>query len=118
MISELPQTDNSNARSTDRRLRFLFAGPGYPGAEGTGSGSGIGTYMRELALGLTAQGHQCHALVWSEDGRPGESMVEGVAVHRVPRGYWKVIERFFPDSRTVWNRGQAVKQLDRLNRFD
>lgn len=101
-----------------RPMRFLFAGQGYPGVAGTGGGSGIGTYVRELALGLTARGHRCHVLVWSEDGRIGEAVADGVTIHFVRRGRWPVLEQWWPDGRNAWNRGRAAARLDRRHRFD
>jgi len=99
-------------------LKFLFVGPGYPGVPGAANGSGIGTYVRELALGLTARGHRCHVLAWSENGAFAEHCVEGVTVHLVPPAYWRGIERFWPDSRKMWTRGRAAAQLDRCHHFN
>jgi glycosyltransferase involved in cell wall biosynthesis len=107
-----------NERLPKRSLRFLFVGAGYPGVPGTGSGSGIGTYVRELALGLTARGHQCHALVWSEDGSSGEHEVEGVRVTLVRKQHWPIVERWWPDARNEWNRGRIAAALDGRWHFD
>jgi glycosyltransferase involved in cell wall biosynthesis len=107
-----------NERLPKRSLRFLFVGAGYPGVPGTGSGSGIGTYVRELALGLTARGHQCHALVWSEDGSTREHEVEGVRVTLVRKQHWPIVERWWPDARNEWIRGRIAAALDRRWHFD
>jgi glycosyltransferase involved in cell wall biosynthesis len=102
----------------DKHLRFLFVGPGYPGTPGTSSGSGIGTYMREIALGLTARGHECHVVVWSEDGCSRECDVDGVSVHMLPQSRWRVVERWRPDARKMWSRGRLAARLDRQYGFD
>jgi len=54
-------------------MKFLFIGPGYPGVTGASRGSGIGTYLREITLGLKEREHECHVVVWggeSADLRP------------------------------------------------
>ena len=99
-------------------MKFLFAAQGYPGVPGTVSGSGIGTYVRELTLGLTARGHHCHVLVWSCDGRSGETVVEGVTIHFIPRKHWPVLERWWPDSRNERNRSRVAARLDHRYEFD
>jgi len=99
-------------------VNFLFLGPGYPGVEGPSAGSGIGTYLREITQGLTTAGHSCHVLVWGKAEGRREQTVDGVVVHLQPRGYWRVIERFWPESRNVYCRGKVAKKLDSGHRFD
>lgn len=99
-------------------MRILFAAQGYPGVPGTSSGSGIGTYVRELSLGLTGRGHECHVMVWSTDGRRGEQEVEGVRLHYVPQRRWPLVERVWPDARIEWDRGRVATRLDRRVGFD
>jgi glycosyltransferase involved in cell wall biosynthesis len=111
-----PHADDGFTRVGE--LRFLFVGPGYPGVPGATSGSGIGTYVRELAQGLIERGHHCHALAWSETGAYAEHEADGVMVHLVPRGHWPAIERWRPDACMMWRRGHAAAKLDRRYRFD
>lgn len=104
-------------------MRILFIGPGYPGATGTSHGAGIGTYMRELTLGLTAQGHECHVLVWATvDGHPGTiegpELLDGVSVFVIARSYWPLLERIWPDSRDVYNLRRAARKLDAAHPYD
>ena len=113
-------------------MKLLFVGPGFPGAMRTASGSGIGTYLRELTVGLQARGHECHVLVWrlegSADGGQRESLfrvpdvatqiVEGVTVHALPHAYWPLIERRRPDSRDVYDLRRTVARLVSQHRFD
>ena len=125
-------------------MKFLFIGPGYPGVVGADAGSGIGTYLRELALGLTARGHECHVLVWGTPPAAERESVEspewrlkvsellslfcqvelasqhmsGVMFHFLQHSYWPIIEKFAPDSRDVYNLRQAVRGLDRRHGFD
>ena len=99
-------------------MRFLFTAQGYPGVPGTSSGSGIGTYVREIALGLTDLGHECHAIVWSDHGSASESSVDGVMIHSVVRRHWPVLERWWPDSRCERDRVRVAAELDRRHRFD
>lgn len=111
-------------------MRLLFIGPGYPGVEGTGSGSGIGTYLREITLGLTARGHECHVVVWEDseskcsgqESRPylGFDLheVKGVRVCLLRHSYWPIIERAMPDSRDVWNMRRLVRRLDAEYHYD
>jgi len=101
-------------------LKFLFVAAGYPGTIGAGSGSGIGTYLRESCLGLTARGHECHVIVWRAAESDGNShqQIDGVVVHLLPHAYWPVIERFAPDSRDVYNVRRAVRRLERQYGFD
>jgi len=130
-------------------MRFLFIGPGYPGVPGAGRGSGIGTYLRELTLGLAARGQECHVLVWA-CASGGKTHSEGkdvsrkaaktqgirwdqdiphlvsrieqpesrITLHTLRHAYWPIVERFFPDSRDMWNLRETVRRLDRAYRFD
>jgi len=122
-------------------MKFLFIGPGYPGVKGTSHGSGIGTYLREITLGLIAKGHACHVIAWGDDmtdHRPEisdrkavsssmsnvyglKSMVssqDGIPVFLLKHSYWPLIERIMPDSRDVWNMRQLAKRLDAEYHYD
>ena len=99
-------------------MRLLFTTPGYPGIPQADSGSGIGTYVREMTQGLIERGHECHVLTWSKTGESGSSDMYGVQVHWQPRGMWPVLERWWPDGRNLWLRRQAVRRLDRQTPFD
>ena len=104
---------------SNTRLRFVFLSPGYPGAPSAASaGGGVGSYTREMALGLGEAGHQCHVLTWGRGDSAGEDEVEGVAVHTHAGGHWPVLERYVPDGRRAWSRGRAAAALDRRLRFD
>jgi glycosyltransferase involved in cell wall biosynthesis len=108
----------SNQQQIPSRKRFLFAAQGFPGVVGTSSGSGIGTYVRELTLGLTARGHECHVLVWSDTGPREEAFVDGIRVHFACKQHWPLFERWWPDSRNVWNRAKKIKKLHERHLFD
>lgn len=99
-------------------MKFLFIGPGYPGFGSPAAGSGIGTYMREIASGLISLGHECHVLVWSQDKHPHRETLDGVVLWAHPRGYWPLIERFAPESRNVFCRTRVAGRLDRQHRYD
>ena len=118
-------------------MRFLFIGPGYPGAKDASHGSGIGTYLREITLGLMARGHECHVIAWGGQGTGGSEQdakiqqlnnlttqqlsfqeVGGSKVYLLPHSYWPVIERFMPDSRDVWNMRQLARKLDAEFHYD
>lgn len=58
-------------------MRFLFIGQGYPNVPGTSSGSGIGTYLREITLGLVARGHPCDVIAWQVGEEGGRLQVSG-----------------------------------------
>ena len=98
-------------------MRFLFVTPGYPGLDAVDSGSGIGTYVREMARGLGEQGHECHVLTWSR-GESGSCSVDGVQVHYQGRRFWPVLERWWPHGRNVSLRTAAVRNLNRRTPFD
>jgi glycosyltransferase involved in cell wall biosynthesis len=103
-------------------MRFLFITSGYPDVVGTGSGSGIGAYVREMSLGLVHRGHECHALVWA-DSRTSTCgdvvrVADGITVHMLPHSYWPVVERLAPDSRDVHNLRMTVRKLDAKWNFD
>jgi glycosyltransferase involved in cell wall biosynthesis len=57
-------------------------------------------------------------MVWSLDGSAGEQIVDGVSIHFVPRRYWPVLERWWPDTRNEWTRDRVAARLDRRHRFD
>jgi len=99
-------------------VKFLFATDGYPGFEGTKSGSGIGTFLAGLADGLSAKGHECHILTWGDAGAPASQMVGGVRVHLVTRGYWRLRDRLIPGWHDVAARRAAARALDHAHRFD
>jgi glycosyltransferase involved in cell wall biosynthesis len=44
--------------------------------------------------------------------------VAGVHVHLIPHSYWRLVERFAPSSRDIFNRGWIVRRLDSVHRFD
>jgi glycosyltransferase involved in cell wall biosynthesis len=99
-------------------MRFLFVTPGYPGLDAVDSGSGIGTYVREMASGLGELGHECHVLTWSRDGGSGSGNLEGVQVHYEGRRFWPVLERWWPHGRNVTLRAAKVRNLNRQTPFD
>ena len=114
-------------------MKFLFITAGYPDASGVTSVSGIGIYVRELALGLTARGHECHVMCWTDKNavrheiQPEQSdscdsvtkqSVGGIAVHVMQHNYWPLIERFSPDSRDVCNIRKFARKLDQQFGFD
>jgi len=118
-------------------MKFLFIGPGFPGVKGASHGSGIGTYLREITLGLTERGHECHVIVWSnedsrfriQDSNPDQrddsitqplpaQDIGGVKVILLCHSYWPLIERMMPDSRDVWRVRRLVKQLDAKYHYD
>ncbi len=113
-------------------MKLLFVGQGYPGGRHCDAGSGIGTYLRDLTLGLVARGHECHVLVWRKSlgempdgmvgllrGQPLESeCLDGVTLHALQHDYWPVLERILPDSRDVYNVRRAIRQLDQQIGFD
>lgn len=112
---------------TEEIAKILFVGQGYPGCQCCNAGSGIGTYLRDLTLGLTERGHECHVLVWSngqqsgakeEYGRLVSECVNEVFIHSLTHAYWPVLERWFPDSRDVHNLRIAVRLLDKGIGFD
>ena len=103
-------------------MRFLFIAPGYPDVVGTGSGSGIGTYVRELTLGLAHGGHECHIVVWANTQSSASGgttrVADGITVHTLAHSYWPVIERLAPDSRDAHNLRVMVRKLHEKWRFD
>ncbi len=101
-------------------MKFLFIAQGFPGVDGArrGRGSGIGTYLGELTKGLVARGHACDVLIWGNPEVRSPQVVDGVVVHLVTNSYWPIIERFFPDSRDVFNLRRKVRQLDERNAYD
>ncbi len=115
-------------------MRFLFVGSGFPGGVCFSAGSGIGTYLREITVGLQDRGHECHVIVWQQStgseirgGRFNSlfsspsvvtEIVEGITVHAVVHAYWPIVERFCPDSRDVYNLRKITKNLMRKHKFD
>ena len=99
-------------------MKLLFATDGFPGAEGTKSGSGIGTYLACLTRGLIDEGHECHVLTWGLPAAPVSQVIGGVHVHLVGRGYWRLRDRLLPGWHDVSARRAAVRALDRVHRFD
>jgi glycogen(starch) synthase len=71
-----------------------------------------------LTGGLTARGHSCHVLTWAAVHAPAVQQIGPVVLRTVTRGYWPVLERLLPGSRDVMTRRRAVRQLDRLHRYD
>lgn len=122
-------------------MKFLFVGQGYPIPGIPESDSGIGKYLQELCLALTAEGHECHVIVWgagssgqwaggSEQDAEIQQLnnlatqqlssqdINGVKVFHLAHAYWSVVERFMPDSRDVWNIRRMVRLLDRKHHYD
>jgi glycosyltransferase involved in cell wall biosynthesis len=99
-------------------MKFLFLTPGYPALPDARSGSGIGTYVRELCLALQGRGHRCDILTWSDSGSSSECEIDGARAFLMPRRVWPVVERWWPDLGNAWARGQAVKRLQRLRQYD
>jgi len=80
-------------------MKFLFIGQGYPGVELSDAGSGIGTYLREMCLGLTGRGHECHVVVWKRAERIhlrqgyGGQMAHGASTFaKAPADKWRMEE--------------------------
>lgn len=110
-------------------MRFLFVAQGFPGVPGTGSGSGIGTYLRELTTGLIDLGHECHVIVWAkpevDDTHDkhccvGRTLVaeNGTRIYALKRSYWPILERLMPDSRDVFNLRRFVASVERQYCYD
>jgi len=99
-------------------VRFLFIGQGYPGAQGTSWGSGVGTYLREITLGLRDRGHSCHALVWRGGTGPSEQVVDGVTVHLLDEANWSILERLIPERSDVHHMRAVVRKLHRRHAYD
>jgi glycosyltransferase involved in cell wall biosynthesis len=99
-------------------MRFLFTADGFPGAVGTNHGSGIGTYLRELTLGLTERGHACSVIVWNANNAPATQEVEGIRIHALAKRRWRIIERWFLDAANIHHRLRLVQKLDAAQKFD
>lgn len=80
--------------------------PNYPSLNSAG---GIGTYSRNLAHGLAAQGHQVDVLVGSADG---QVMQDGpVTVHGIGTGYLPVADRLLPGAGAMLRTWNAARKL-------
>lgn len=99
-------------------MKFLFTAPGFPGVQGTTAGSGVGRYLYGLTAGLQKLGHTCHVLAWGDDGAPSPQLVNGATVHLMPHRYWRVVERFLPESCDVYRRWARVRELDARHGYD
>jgi glycosyltransferase involved in cell wall biosynthesis len=95
--------------SKGAQVRLGIYTPNYPGISGEG---GIGTYVRELAAELAAQGHEVHVLT------PGSRPVvldRNVHVHSVQADYLRLIDRVYPGAGACYHVGRAMNRL--VSRF-
>jgi len=99
-------------------MRFLFLGPGFPGVAHSESGSGIGTYLQCLAHELKTRGHECHLIIWSNDGQEYTLHQDGLTIYLIPHAYWRGVERLFPDSRDMATVFRKVLALESQRAFD
>lgn len=114
-------------------MKFLFIGQGYPDVPGTGNGSGIGIYLYELTHGLAEKGHECHVIVWADE-KPipvlpfgdveyccstDTSICDGkIKIYIVRHGYYRLLEKFFPDRYDENLLARIVYNLDKKYSFD
>ena len=93
-------------------MRIGFFTPNYPGLTGEG---GIGSYTRTLGFGLSALGHEVHALT------PGDrpDTADGpVRVHFTSTRHLPGLDKLAPGAGACWRVGRAMRRLVRDHRLD
>jgi glycosyltransferase involved in cell wall biosynthesis len=84
-------------------LRLGLFSPNYPGVTGDG---GIGTYTRVLAESLAQNGHTVNVV--TTGNRPQHLIAGNVPLDVVVRRPVRIVDRFAPETRTVWSVGRAA----------
>jgi hypothetical protein len=92
-------------------MRICLSSTGYPPEDG----GGIGTYVYNLARGLTARGHAVFVITSSRGTRDREEVADGVTVFRGKNRYLPRIERLLPG--LAWSAMVARKVREYERRF-